>query len=600
MKQTYPREGFMPRFCLFATGLLAVLPFLYPFHLFPIVSFYNEWIAFVLGTTACSAFLTISFWKDPRIPRTGVAAFAFLLLIVAQSLWIERPYAAQTMLPVIYMSWAILLMVVAVWLRACLGPKKVVTTLAWFFLLGSLLQGLTGLVQYLGIGGWVGAFVTFKQSIAVHGNISQANHFATHLTLGAVALIYLFSERRISAVSSFGLLGFFAFMALPTGSRSVFLYTLSFGLLSYVAYKKRGDPINLRLCIASLFFLLAYVCSRFLLAWIDPWLLENLATISENEHPFLYNTAIERLSSTQADVGLRTSEWQKAWRMFLDAPLFGVGIGNYGWYSFSYQSLPEFSRIPKSVLFSHSHNLFAQVLAETGIIGLVLLLTLVVGWIRQFMRHALSPARWFIAATLLILFVHSNLEFPLWYSFFLGIAAVMLGLGDTRTISLKFTPWLGRVAAGLALFLVGFILTFTLIGFHRLADFPNFLMVSDPQESIDLILKTANNPILEPYAEVVLVAMMPASKEGIENMLPTLTRVFRRNPDPHKAYKQVTFLALGGRGEEARQLLGLTARAYPDSLPQYVEALKELPDEEIQTLREEAQQLRAHLTRTGS
>lgn len=600
MKPTYPREGFMPRFCLFVTGLFAVLPFLYPFHLFPIVSFYNEWIAFALGITACLAFLTISFWRDPRIPRTGVVAFSLLLLIVAQSLWIERPYATQTLLPALYVAWAILLMVVALWLRAQLGLNKVITTLAWFFLAGGLLQGLTGLVQYLGIGGWVGAFVTFKQSIAVHGNISQANHFATHLTLGAVALIYLFSERRISAVSSFGLLGFFAFMVLLSGSRSVFLYTLSFGLLSYVAYKKRGPPTNLRLCIASLFFLLAYVCSRFLLAWIDPWLLENLATISENEHPFLYNTAIERLSSTQADAGLRTSEWQKAWRMFLEAPLFGVGIGNYGWYSFTYQSLPEFSRIPKSVLFSHSHNLFAQALAETGIVGLVLLLTLVVSWIRQFMRHALSPARWFIAATLVILFVHSNLEFPLWYSFFLGIAAVMLGLGDMRTISLKFTPWLGRVAAGLVLFLVGFILTFTLIGFRRLADFPNFLMVSDPQESIDLILKTANNPILKPYAEVVLVAMMPASKEGIENMLPTLTRVFRRNPDPYKAYKQVTFLALSGRGEEARQLLGLTARAYPDSLPQYVEALKELPDEEIQTLREEAQQLRAHLMRTGS
>ena len=600
MEPTYPGEGFMPRFCLFATGLLAVLPFLYPFHLAPITSFYNEWIAFTLGIAACSAFLTTSFWRDPKVPRAGVVAFALLLLIMAQSLWIERPYAAQTMLPAIYVAWAILLMVVALWLRTQFGLEKVVTTLAWFFLAGGLLQGFTGLVQYLGIGGWVGAFVTFKQSIAVHGNISQTNHFAALLTMGAVALIYLFSERRLSVALSFILLGFFALMATLSGSRSVFLYTLSFGLLSYAAYKKQGDPTNIRLCMASVFFLLALVCSQYLLAWVDPWLAENLATISENEHPFLYNTAIERLSHTPADIGVRTSEWQKVWRMFLEAPLFGVGIGNYGWYSFSYQSLPEFSRIPKSTLFSHSHNLFAQVLAETGIVGFVLLLTLIVGWTRQFTRHALSPARWYIAATLLILFVHSNLEFPLWYSFFLGIAAVMLGLGDTRTISLKFTPWLGRVAAGLALFLVGFILTFTLIGFRRLADFPSFLMASDPQESIDVVLKTANNLILEPYAEVVLVAMMPASKEGIENMLPTLTRVFRRNPDPHKAYKQVTFLALSGRGEEARQLLRLTARAYPDSLPRYIEALKELPDEEIQNLREEAEQLRAHLMRTDS
>ncbi len=593
----------MPRFSLFAIGLLAVLPFLYPFHLFPIVSFYNEWIAFALGIAACSAFLTTSFWRELQVPRTGVIAFALLLLIVAQSLWIERPYAAQTMLPALYVAWAILLMVVALWLRAQLGLEKVITTLAWFFLVGGLLQGLTGLVQYLGIGGWVGAFVTFKQSIAVHGNISQSNHFATHITLGAVALIYLFTERRISAVLSFGLLGFFAFMALLAGSRSIFLYTLSFGLLSYVAYKKQSRPTNLRLCVASLFFLLAYVCSRFLLAWIDPWLLENLATISDNEHPFLYNTGIERLSHTQADVGLRTSEWQKAWQMFLEAPSFGVGVGNYGWYSFSLQSLPEFSRFPKSNLFSHSHNLFAQVLTETGIVGFTVVLTLIIGWIGQFVRHPLTPLRWFVAATLLILFIHSNLEFPLWYSFFLGIAAIMLALSDTRVVTLKFTPWLGRVGAGVALFFIGAILTFTLIGFNRLADYPYPVVVTDPQEPVDpqeilnMVRRISNNPILEPYAEVVLAAMMSASKEEIESKLPILTRVFRRNPSARNAYKQVSFLALSGRDKEAKHILELTAGAYPDMLSPYIEALNKLPGEEIQFLREEAKKIQVHNTR---
>lgn len=600
MKPTHPLGGFVPKFSLFAIGLLAVLPFLYPFHLFPNTSFYNEWIAFALGIAACFAFLTTRFWRELQVPHTGVIAFAFLLLIVAQGLWIERPYTAQIMLPALYLAWAILLMVVAQWLSTQLGLEKVITTLAWFFLVGGLLQGLTGLVQYLGIGGGIGAFVTFKQGIAVHGNIAQSNHFAAHLTLGAIALIYLYNERRISIVSSIGLLGFFAFMALLAGSRSVFLYAFAIGLLSYVAYKKRNDPTNLRLCIASLFFLAAYICSRFLLAWIDPWLLENLATISDNEHPFLYNTGIERLSHIQADVGLRTSEWQKVWRMFLDAPLFGVGADNYGWHSFSLQSLPEFSRIPRPALFSHSHNLFAQVLAETGIAGLAIVLALIVGWVRQFMQHALSPLRWFVAATLLVLFIHSNLEFPLWYSYFLGIAAVMLGLTDTRVVTLKFTPWLWRVGTGMSLLLVALILTFTLIGFNRLSEYPYLIVVSDPQEPIDpreitnMVQKIASNPILEPYAEVVLAAMMPASKVDIEHKLPVLTRVFRRNPSARNAYKQASFLALSGRAEEAKRILGLTAKAYPDSLSLYIEALKKLPGEEIQLLREEAEKLRIH------
>ena len=46
----------------------------------------------------------------------------------------------------------------------------------------------------------------------------------------------------------------------------------------------------------------------------------------------------------------------------------------------------------------------------------------------------------------MILFIHSNLEYPLWYSHFLGVAAIMLGLGDNRTINVTFTPWFKKTA----------------------------------------------------------------------------------------------------------------------------------------------------------
>lgn len=581
-------------------GLMAVLPFLYPFHSEPQTGFYAEWIAFVLGAGACAVFLARAFWLKFNVPKTVLYVLALVLVIAIQGLWIPRPYIAQGLLPGLYLCWAALLITLAAWLRTVMGLGKAVVVLGWFVLVGSLLHALTGLVQYLGIAGWFASFVAMKQSAAIHGNVVHSNHFATHLVLGVVALIYLYSLRRLSAVLSFCLLGFFALMAALSGSRAVLLYALALALLSLAACKKRPDMPRLRLVAAPLFFLVTFVCAQYLVIWVNPWLMDELSAVSQNIDPFTHNVALERMPQIVSGIEARTSEWLKAWRMFLEAPLFGIGMGNYAWYSFQYQALPEFSHVPKPLLFSHSHNLFTQVLAETGIAGFSILLGLIIGWIKQFKESGFSLHGWFIAAALLVLFVHSNLEFPLWYSYFLGIAAVLLGLGDHSTVRLTFTPWLGRLGAGLALLLAGFILFFTLMGFRSLANASNTFIETDAQETVYALLRIANNPLLEPYAEAMLTIVMPLSKDGIEEKLRITTRAFKRNPTAFITYKQVTLLSLNGQGQEANQLLEHSARAYPDTLERYIKMLKTIPDREAQSLREYAEQLHADQGATGT
>lgn len=581
-------------------GLIAVLPFLYPSHFEPQAGFYGEWIALALGASASVVFLARISWLEFSVPKTALYLLALVLVIAIQGLWVSRPYVAQGLLPGLYLCWAVLLMTLAAWLRTTMGLGKAVIALGWFILIGSLLHAMTGLVQYLGIAGWLASFVAIKQSAAIHGNVVHSNHFATHLVLGVTALIYLYSQRRLSAVLSFCLLGFFAMMAALSGSRAVFLYAFALALLSLAACKNRPDLPRFRLVAAPLFFLVAFVCAQYLVIWVNPWLTEELSAISGNIDTLTHNVALERLPQTASGIEARTSEWLKAWRMFLEAPLFGIGTGNYAWYSFQYQALPEFSHVPKPLLFSHSHNLFTQVLAETGIAGFSILLGLIVGWIKQFMGPRFSLHGWFIAAALLVLFVHSNLEFPLWYSYFLGIAAVMLGLGDNRAIRLAFTPWLGRLGVGLALFISGFILFFTLMGFRSLTNAPNMYIETDAQETIYSLLRIANNPILEPYAEAMLTMVMPLSKDGIEEKLLIATRASKRNPTAFMAYKQAALLALNGQSQEAEQLLEHSARAYPDTLERYIKMLKTIPDSEVQSLREYAEQLRADRSATGA
>ena len=61
----------------------------------------------------------------------------------------------------------------------------------------------------------------------------------------------------------------------------------------------------------------------------------------------------------------RVLMWKSAWNMFLDHPVLGVGIGNYGAQYQKIYILPD-AKEPEQ---NHSHNSFMQYLAETGLIG---------------------------------------------------------------------------------------------------------------------------------------------------------------------------------------------------------------------------------------
>src|SRR5262249_45472124 len=118
-----------------------------------------------------------------------------------------------------------------------------------------------------------------------------------------------------------------------------------------------------------------------------------------------------------------------------DSPLFGVGFRQFGWHHFELNSLaPE----PRVLGFTdHAHNLPLQVMAEFGLVGLALLGAFAALWVVGLARQPRTAAHWGLWAVAMVLAVHSMLEYPLWYTFFLGVAALVLGLGEQREIALR-------------------------------------------------------------------------------------------------------------------------------------------------------------------
>lgn len=588
---SFLREGSTPiiaRLSLVSVGLITIIPFVQPAHDLPFTSFYSEWITFVLAAFACLSFSTRGFWENTSIPKVILPLVGFIILIAVQHPIVQHVYASQALVPALSLSCAVLIATLASWLRQRLGIEYVLRAFAWFVLCGGILHALLGLAQYLDLPGYLAALLNANLSGgALRGNVGQSNHYASQLTLASIALIYLFALDRLSASLAFPLMVLLVFVLTLTASRSVALYLGGVLLLSALGYHRTRQRVNLLFFTMTVLLLSEFVLAQFLLPPFSGWLHEVLVNLGFSTDKLELLTALAKTDVT-GGIELRVSEWHKAWLMFLQSPLWGVGVGNYGWYSFLYQARPEFVTVAKPELFQHSHNLFTQVAAETGIVGLVLLLALLWIWVKQYLKHWYFDTSWLVGACLLVLFIHSNLEYPLWYIYFLCIAAFLLGASDKQIIHIKFTPLLGRIASGTALLMLLAILLITYIGYQKLANANSLIVSTTPEQAARTIQGVARNPLLTPWAEQVMAIHGVADMRLATGQLALTTRVMKYNPNPIKVGRQILYLALAGQTSTAIALLDIAAAAYPTHISTYVCKWENMANEKIQPIVEHA------------
>lgn len=584
------RQQALPYLCLFLLGLMMAFPFLQPVRVKPLPHFYSEWLALALGLGAGIALLAYSFWERLSAPKLTLPLLGLMILIVIQTVFIEPVYTAQALLPLLYLAWAILLAILMTWLRERLGLEAVLRILACFILIGGLLHALFGVVQYLGLYGWLGWLIESRQIVSITGNIGQQNHFATHIMLAALALSYLFALCRLSWGLAIFLLALFAFVLALSGSRSVALYALGAFVLSLLAYRKTGSNSHWRFAWLTGLLLALFLLYQYSLPWLNEWLKEILTHLGFDTGHLDILTAAQR--GAASGIEQRLVEWHKAWLMFLSAPLLGVGIGNYGWHSFILHGLPEIAEAnPKLELYHHAHNFFLEVLAELGMAGLLLLLVLLATWFKQFLKNWVTAESWFIATVLLVLFIHGNLEYPFWYSYFLGILVIFLALGDTRSVRITFTPKLGQIGAASSLFLLFAILAITLDGYRQLANINLLILAQSPEHAAKTLQAVSRNPLLTPWAEATMVAHGRPDKSNIEQQVALTTRVMRHQPDHVKVRQQIIYLALAGKRDDALSLLKHSATAYAPVFPYYICDFRKLPDKEILPLIAEGERI---------
>jgi O-antigen ligase len=206
------------------------------------------------------------------------------------------------------------------------------------------------------------------------GTIGDPNELAAALLAGlALAAGFLLARARLAPIVRLG-----AMAAIPLCAGGIFLSLSRGGLVALAALLVAGTVFGgpWRLAITAL--LVAVVAG-------------GLVYFTQ----FASLPARERVTAIKGGTG-RSDLWTVGLRMVSAHPVGGVGVGNFEAVSRNYVLQPGplqrtdliFSSNPKV-----AHNTYLQVMAETGITGLVLFLGVVIGCLALALRAALLAAR---------------------------------------------------------------------------------------------------------------------------------------------------------------------------------------------------------------
>jgi len=548
--------GFSPeralRVSLVLIGLMWSLPFLVPFKAPPIPSFHAEILAAALGLLALSVLPV--FADRLELPRMALLPLGFAALIAAQMALGRLPFNQVGWLAVLYLLWATGLVVLGGLLRRELGLEKVAAILAWFLLAGALFCALVGWAQHIDSDA-LGHLMMPRSPGRVWANLGQPNQLADYLMLGIASAAYLYASDKLTLRWAVPAILVLAYILTLTGSRSIWVYLAALMALSGIFWALARSRVTGRLLLLTVVALLACI----LLPWLDQLLLE----------PDI-QTAASRLGSSEIALEERPRIWSAALLMFRDSPVFGVGFRRFGWHHFVLNAqMPE----PRMLGFTdNAHNLLLQVLAEFGLVGLVLLAVFALLWITGLLRQQRTPENWWIWAIVLVLGVHSMLEYPLWYAFFLGLAAVVLGLGDPRTLRLRLDEAARTVRALLVAALAfGWLATAQLFADYLVLE--NFLAfryryihasAELNRRAKDALLEVPCWSLLAQYIELGLARTISVDPDQLADKLMVNGRAMQQFPIDDVAYRQAMLLALRGDQAAARRQWGLAVASFPE------------------------------------
>ena len=433
-----PAAAGWPPLALAGALLAASLPTLLAYNVSPSATFFNQ--ALALGLWALWLLLVPA--ATPG--RAGWAAVAPVLaalgLMAGAAWWAWGPGGLPGSLArssLALLAVAGLLLVAGAGMRARADAPLLFACFCAGLLAAALANVGLALVQVFAPawadGDWLARPGTPGRAV---GNLRQPNHLSSVLTWGCVALVVLLElqhlRMRWAAALLAAMVAAIVLTASRTGLASVLLLAL-WGALD----QRLARPTRALLLAAPLTYALAW-------GGMALW-----AQASESAFAGAARLAETDISSS------RFAIWSNTLALIAQQPWTGVGWGhfNFAW------TLTPFPGRP-TAFFDHAHNLPLHLLAELGLpLGLLVLGLLLAplgraAWAAWAAAPTVQPgaaqsthmARRGALMLVLMIGLHSLLEYPLWYAYFLLPAAWALGFAlpggrPAAALAGQAAPW---------------------------------------------------------------------------------------------------------------------------------------------------------------
>lgn len=381
----------------------AAFPSLLAYSLSPSPTYLNQALAFALWAL-------FALFTAPQRPGRGPwALWAALVVLAAAAAWSWGPGAlpASLALSVLATLFAAAVLVAAgAGARARPDAEALFIAFAWAWVACGVLNIAIALVQVFAPtwpdGTWLAASGIPGRAV---GNLRQPNHLSSLLLWHCIAVVALLQLGQLRRVWAGVLLALGVFAVVLTASRTGLVSVLllaGWGLLD----RRLSRPARLLLVAAP---------AVYALAWLG------MAQWAElTQHTF---GGAQRLA--EADVGgSRVAIWRDTLTLIAQQPWAGVGFGEFN-LAWTLTPLPQ----RPVAFFDHTHNLPLQLAVELGLPLATLVMALLLWALWRGLRAAwampgsLGTAQRCAMLMVLMIGLHSLLEYPLWYSYFLLPAA---------------------------------------------------------------------------------------------------------------------------------------------------------------------------------
>lgn len=254
-----------------------------------------------------------------------------------------------------------------------------------------------------------------EQTLRMHGTSYGPNYFAVVLLPFLGIVFYNIFAEKVKILKIFSLLTTITISAalIVTFSRAGLIgFTGMLAVAAVGAKRKLRAFLGLIICIIILLNVMpVQVWERFGQTQATIERLEETSNIDSTKRRFLLSKA--------------------AWEMFLEYPLFGVGIGNYYWECNKYQSVSP----------GRAHSMYLEILAELGIFGFFFFVGILFHTFRALKRIAIKatgPVSSYaqglyiglVGFLISAIFLHAQQEKVLWFVIFMAAALEQIAFSN--------------------------------------------------------------------------------------------------------------------------------------------------------------------------